>query len=57
MQPPRPDPSELDEDTLAFVRRVFQHARAGATDQLGALLEQGLPPNLRNERGDIQNLC
>ncbi len=49
----RPDPAnELDEDTLAFVRRVFQHARAGETAQMQALLEQGLPANLRNERGD-----
>lgn len=52
MQTARPDPSTLDEATLAFVRTVFQHARAGDTGALGTLLAQGLPPNLRNERGD-----
>ena len=52
MQPAPPDPNTLDDDTLAFVRRVFQHARAGETAALAELLAQGLPPNLRNERGD-----
>ena len=52
-EPTRPaNPSELDEDTLAFVRRVFQHARTGEAGELATLLGQGLPPNLRNERGD-----
>jgi len=45
-------PAELDDDTLAFARRVFGHARAGTTEALAPLLAQGLPPNLRNERGD-----
>lgn len=52
MEPARPDPNTLDADTLAFVRTVFQHARAGASGPLATLLAQGLPPNLRNERGD-----
>ena len=43
---------QLDDDTLDFARRVFQYARAGATDELATLLGQGLPANLRNERGD-----
>jgi ankyrin repeat protein len=47
-----PSASELDEDTLAFVRRVFGYARAGETMELASLLGQGLPANLRNERGD-----
>src|SRR5437763_13543421 len=57
-QEPTPEPtrppsaSELDEDTLAFVRRVFGFARAGDSAELASLLRQGLPPNLRNERGD-----
>jgi ankyrin repeat protein len=51
-EPQRPDAGELDEDTLAFVRKVFQWARSGQTDELTTLLGQGLPPNLRNERGD-----
>ena len=45
-------PDELDDDTLAFARRVFQFARTGETGELANLLGQGLPANLRNERGD-----
>jgi ankyrin repeat protein len=56
MQVPPPqgpaNADELDEDTLAFVRRVFQFARSGEAGELATLLGQGLPPNLRNERGD-----
>lgn len=52
--PPSATPSaeQLDEDTLAFVRRVFRFARAGDASELAALLDQGLPANLRNEPGD-----
>lgn len=51
--PQRPaTPADLDDDTLAFVRRVFQYARTGESGELATLLGQGLPPNLRNERGD-----
>ena len=53
MNIPTPDPQgELDDDTLAFARRVFQFARTGETAELAVLLGQGLPANLRNERGD-----
>jgi ankyrin repeat protein len=45
----RPEP---DEATLAFARRVFQHARSGEAAELATVLGQGFPPNLRNERGD-----
>jgi len=51
-QHPPADPSQLDDDTLDFASKVFQLARAGDTAELAALLSQGLPPNLRNERGD-----
>jgi ankyrin repeat protein len=51
--PPRPpSASELDDDTLAFARKVFHYARTGEAGELATLLGQGLPPNLRNERGD-----
>ena len=50
--PPNPDPHALDQATLARVRQVFQQARSGDADALEALLAQGLPPNLCNERGD-----
>jgi ankyrin repeat protein len=33
-----PSASELDDDTLAFVRRVFGHARAGDAAELATLL-------------------
>ena len=48
---PAPRPA-LDDDTLAFARRVFHHARAGEAGDLGDLLRMGLPANLLNERGD-----
>src|SRR4051795_11886856 len=53
MQDEVPTPErELDEDTLAFAQLVFQQARAGDAQGLGQLLGMGLPPNLRNEKGD-----
>jgi ankyrin repeat protein len=52
MEQARPDAAQLDDDTLAFVRRVFQFARTGEAGELATLLGQRLPPNLRNERGD-----
>ena len=42
----------LDDDTLAFAQTVFQFARAGDVHELTALLAIGLPPNLRNDKGD-----
>ena len=45
-------PPALDAETLAFAARVFGYARGGQAELLGDLLAQGLPPNLRNERGD-----
>lgn len=45
-------PAPLDEATLEWLRKVFQQARTGDADALGPVLAQGLPPNLRNERGD-----
>jgi len=45
-------PPGLDEDTIAFAGRVFQYARGGYARELGELLAMGLPPNLRNDKGD-----
>ncbi|WP_336485564.1 ankyrin repeat domain-containing protein [Methylobacterium nigriterrae] len=42
----------LDAETLAFAGRVFQYARAGHAEELAALFAQGLPANLRNDKGD-----
>ena len=43
---------ELDEETLAFARRMFGLAREGMAEELGAQLRAGLPPNMTNEKGD-----
>jgi uncharacterized protein len=45
-------PPTLDEDTIAFAGRVFGYARGGYGEELGELLAMGLPPNLRNDKGD-----
>ena len=42
----------LDDETLAFAARVFQLARDGTADEMRGLLDQGLPPNLANDKGD-----
>lgn len=49
MTEPKP---ELDADTLAFAGRVFQYARMGHAEELAGLFAQGLPANLRNDKGD-----
>lgn len=49
MSEPKP---ELDAETLAFAGRVFQYARMGHAEELAALFAQGLPANLRNDKGD-----
>jgi ankyrin repeat protein len=43
---------ELDDDTFEFANAVFDLARAGDSQTLGALLGKGLPTNLRNHHGD-----
>ena len=48
----QPDASLPDDETLAFAARVFDLARHGDAAELGALLDGGLPPNLRNDKGD-----
>jgi ankyrin repeat protein len=45
-------PEELDAETLAFAHRMFDLARAGATDELAANVDAGLPVNLTNAKGD-----
>lgn len=49
MTEPKP---ELDDETLAFAGRVFQFARMGHAEELAELFRQGLPANLRNDKGD-----
>src|ERR1700712_5459888 len=50
--PDHPDKPALDDETLAFAGRVFQYARLGHADELAELFGQGLPANLRNDKGD-----
>ena len=52
MQPQNPEKPELDDATLAFAGKVFQFARLGHTQELADLFGQGLPANLRNDKGD-----
>jgi uncharacterized protein len=44
--------AELDEETLAFARRMFDLARAGRTEELIEQVDAGLPVNLTNDKGD-----
>ena len=46
------DRPALDDETLAFAARVFQYARMGHAEELAELFGQGLPANLRNDKGD-----
>ena len=46
------DPQPLDEETLAFAARVFDLARHGDAAAMADLLDHGLPPDMRNDKGD-----
>lgn len=43
---------EWDQDVLDFAHRMFDLARGGATDELAANVDAGLPVNLTNDKGD-----
>ncbi|MFC0004394.1 ankyrin repeat domain-containing protein [Micromonospora siamensis] len=43
---------DLDAETIAFAHRMFDLARSGATDELAANVDAGLPVNLTNAKGD-----
>ncbi|GAA3782564.1 ankyrin repeat domain-containing protein [Micromonospora maritima] len=45
-------PDELDAETIAFAHRMFDLARAGATEELAANVDAGLPVDLTNAKGD-----
>ena len=42
----------LDDETLAFAAKVFELARGGDAEAMRDLIDHGLPPNLRNDKGD-----
>ncbi|MGI4944245.1 MAG: ankyrin repeat domain-containing protein [Janthinobacterium lividum] len=45
-------PPAFDDDTIAFAARMFDYARSGHAEELAQVLAMGLPPNLRNDKGD-----
>ncbi|GAB3847231.1 ankyrin repeat domain-containing protein [Nesterenkonia populi] len=50
-QTPEP-PVDLTEEQLEFLASMFDLARSGKGDELLALVDQGIPPNLTNSSGD-----
>lgn len=52
MSDPVSDTGGLDDETLAFAARVFDLARDGDTEELGRLVDAGLPVNLTTGTGD-----
>ncbi|SAL79297.1 ankyrin repeat-containing protein [Caballeronia peredens] len=48
----KPSSDGPDDDMIAFASEVFDVARRGDAAMLDALLSKGVPPNLRNEKGD-----
>jgi len=43
---------ELDAETLAFAHQMFDLARSGDVAAMSDYLNNGLPPNLTNDKGD-----
>lgn len=48
---PADNPSGLSEEQLAFVQTTFDMARAG-DERLAELITQGIPADIKNEKGD-----
>ena len=44
--------TEADAEVLAFLQDALEAARAGDAARLTAMLDRGLPPNIRNTKGD-----
>jgi len=45
-------PGPIDPEVIELAGRVFDLARAGATEDLAGYLEAGVPANLTNDKGD-----
>ncbi len=45
-------PGPVDPEVIALAGRVFDLARAGATEDLAGYLEAGVPANLTHDKGD-----
>ena len=46
------DPGPIDPEVIALAGRVFDLARAGATEELAAYVDAGVPADLTNDKGD-----
>ena len=44
--------ARAEHEAMTLIREAFAHARAGATADLTQLLDRGVPPDVRNEKGD-----
>ena len=42
----------MDDETLAFARQLFDLAREGRAQELGELVDAGVPVDLTNDKGD-----
>ena len=47
-----PSQAPMDPELLALAQQVFDLARRGDAAMLAAVIEKGVPPNLRNDKGD-----
>lgn len=45
-------PGPIDPEVIELAGRVFDLARAGATEELAGYLDAGVPANLTNDKGD-----
>lgn len=52
MTEPQQNSPEFTQDELDFLNRVFDLAREGEAEQLATLLDQGVPVNLTDAKGD-----
>jgi ankyrin repeat protein len=43
---------DIDQDVLDFAHRMFDLAREGGTADLAAFVDEGVPVNLTNDKGD-----
>ena len=51
-RPPASTAPTMDDDTVEFFRQVFNLVREGDAGRLDGLIAQGLPVNVRNDKGD-----
>jgi uncharacterized protein len=47
-----PSSGGIDPDVIELAGRVFDLARSGATEELAAYVDAGVPANLTNDKGD-----